>query len=204
MKVLLAEDDAVSRHLLQSYLHKWGHEVVAALVQSEKLASLGQLAAGMAHEINNPIAYVSNNLAVLKRDVLAAMSLLDQYRAGRASLAQLEPDRVAEVARLEEEMDLAFVQENLPRLFDKTLEGLQRVRDIVRNLRDFARLDEADFKEADLTAALKSAIEIVQHQFKEKAVRLETTFGPLQPVLSHPGKLNHVFLNLLVNAIQAD
>jgi signal transduction histidine kinase len=168
-------------------------ETQAALVQNEKLASLGRLAAGVAHEINNPIAYVTNNLAVLRRDTRAALDALDAYRRGDAAGA----------ARLEEKADLAYLRENFARTCDTTLEGLQRVRDIVRNLRDFARLDEAEFKEADLNAALQSAAEIVRHQLKEKGVRLETTLGPLPPVLCHPGKVNQVFLNLLVNAIQA-
>ena len=100
----------------------------AALVQSEKLASLGQLAAGGAHEINNPVAYVTNNLAVLRRDVPAAMSVLHKYREGRESLARVAPDLAAEAARMEEEIDLAYIQENLERQFEKSLEGLQRVR----------------------------------------------------------------------------
>jgi len=175
----------------------------AALIQSEKLASLGQLAAGMAHEINNPIAYVTNNLAVLRRDMLAAMGVLDTYRAGRASLARVAPTLAAEAARIEEAIDLAYIQENFVRDFDTSLQGLQRVRDIVGNLRDFARLDEAEFKEADLNAALRSAVEIACHEIKAKAIRLETSFQELPPVLCHPGKLNQVFLNLLMNAVQA-
>jgi len=168
-------------------------EAQAALVQSEKLASLGRLAAGMAHEINNPIAYVTNNVAVLRRDMLAALEVLDLWRQGDGASA----------ARLEEELDLAYFRTNFARTCDKTLEGLQRVRDIVRNLRDFARLDEADFKEADLNAALASAAEILGHEIRQKGVRLESDFGPLPPVLCHPGKLNQVFLNLLANAVQA-
>jgi signal transduction histidine kinase len=168
-------------------------EAQAALVQSEKLASLGRLAAGMAHEINNPIAYVTNNLAVLRRDMQVALEALDLWRRGDAAAA----------ARLESEADLGFFRDNFARLTDKTLEGLQRVRDIVRNLRDFARLDEAEFKEADLNAGLMSAVEILRYEIKQKDIRLETDFQPLPPVLCHSGKVNQVFLNLLANAVQA-
>jgi signal transduction histidine kinase len=178
-------------------------EAQAALVQSEKLASLGQLAAGVAHEINNPVAYVTNNLAVLRRDVPAAMAVLDKYREGRESLARIAPEIAAEAARMEEQIDLAFIQENLDRQFSKSLEGLQRVRDIVRNLRDFARLDEAEHKQVELNAAIESTIEIIHHEISKKQIRLETCFGELPPVLCHPGKVNQVVLNLLVNAIQA-
>src|SRR5262249_49536640 len=136
-------------------------ETQAALYQSEKLASLGQLAAGMAHEVNNPIAYVSNNVTVLRRDVGGRIEPLARCRPGREHLARAAPELAAEPSRLEEECDLAFVQESVGPLFDKTLAGLQRVRDIVKNLRDFARLDEADFKEADLNAGLLSAIEMI-------------------------------------------
>ena len=168
-------------------------EAQAALVQSEKLASLGRVAAGVAHEINNPVAYVTNNVTVLRRDMQAALEVLGAYEAGRA----------AEAARLAQEADLAYFRAHFGRTCDKTLEGLQRVRDIVRNLRDFARLDEAELQEADLNAALDSAAEILRHEIKGKDVTLETDFRPLPPVLCHSGKINQVFLNLLANAVQA-
>lgn len=178
-------------------------EAQAALVQSEKLASLGQLAAGMAHEINNPIAYVTNNLVVLRRDVPAAMRVLEIYRSAREALAGVAPETASAAAQLEEEIDLPYIQEHLDRQFAKSLEGLQRVRDIVRNLRDFARLDEAEFKEADLNEALASTLEILRYEIKQKEIVVETAYRDLPPVLCHPGKINQVFLNLLVNAVQA-
>ncbi|HEY7428311.1 MAG TPA: response regulator [Gemmataceae bacterium] len=178
-------------------------EAQAALVQTEKLASLGQLAAGMAHEINNPIAYVSNNLAVLRRDVPAALQVLDKYREGLEPLRGVVPDLAAEAERMAEEIDLPYICDSLPRLFERSLDGLKRVRDIIKNLRDFARLDEADFKEADLNAALQSTLEIAGHEIKKSAIQLQTQFAELPPVLCHPGKINQVFLNVLLNAVQA-
>jgi signal transduction histidine kinase len=178
-------------------------EAQAALVQTEKLASLGQLAAGMAHEINNPIAYVTNNLAVLRRDVPAALEVLDKYREGREALRRISPEVVAEAERLETDIDLSYIRSSLPRLFERSLDGLARVRDIVKNLRDFARLDEAEFKEADLNAALLSTLEIAGHEIKAKSIDLQTHFAELPPVPCHPGKINQVFLNVLLNAIQA-
>jgi len=178
-------------------------EAQAALVQTEKLASLGQLAAGMAHEINNPIAYVANNLAVLRRDVPAALEVLDKYREGRDLLRGAAPELTAEAERMEEAIDLPYIRDSLPRLFERSLDGLKRVRDIVKNLRDFARLDEADFKEADLNAALQSTLEIIGHEIKKNAIRMRTCLAELPPVLCHPGKINQVFLNVLMNAIQA-
>jgi signal transduction histidine kinase len=178
-------------------------ETQAALVQSEKLASLGQLAAGLAHEVNNPVAYVTNNLAVLRRDVLATMDLLDKYREGREKLALAAPETAAEAERIEQEIDLAYIQENLARQFDRSLEGLARVRDIVVNLRDFARLDEAEFKEADVNAGIESTVEILRYEIRKKEIHLEMRLQELPPLLCHPGKINQVLLNLLANAVQA-
>jgi two-component system NtrC family sensor kinase len=175
----------------------------AALYQSEKLASLGQLAAGVAHEINNPVAYVLNNLAVLRRDVLAAMDVLDGYRAGQPQLAAAAPDLAADLTRRAEDADLAYLRDNLGPLFDKTMAGLHRVRGIVMNMSDFARLDEAEFKEADLNAAVASTLEILGHEIKTKSLTVAVHPGELPAVLCHPGKINQVLLNLLVNAVQA-
>ncbi|MDH3602198.1 MAG: response regulator [Candidatus Tectomicrobia bacterium] len=178
-------------------------ETQAALIQSEKLASLGQLAAGMAHEINNPLAYVMNNLAVLRRDMQAAMEVLNTYRKGCENLANLAQELVAEAARMEEAIDLPYIEENFGRDFEASLQGLQRVRDIVGNLRDFARLDEADFKAVDLNIALTSTLEIARYEIRQKDIQVDTQFQTLPLVHCHPSKLNQVFLNLLMNAVQA-
>jgi two-component system, NtrC family, sensor kinase len=178
-------------------------EAQANLMQTEQLASLGRLAAGVAHEINNPIAYVINNLAVLRRDLQAVFAVLDKYGEAREAVARCEPGLVEELARLEQESDLAYFRENHGRMFDRSAEGLQRIRAIVQNLRDFARLDEAEYKEVDLNAALRSTLEALGHELKQKAIRVETRFRDVGPFACHPGKINQVFYHVLLNAVQA-
>ena len=122
---------------------------------------------------------------------------------GEPPSSQTEPDLAAEVARLEEEMDLPYLRENLGRMFDSSAEGLRRIRAIVQNLRDFARLDEAEYKEVDLNAALQSTLAALRHELDQKAIRVQTGLQELPPVACHPGKINQVFFNILLNAIQA-
>ncbi len=100
-------------------------------------------------------------------------------------------------------MDLNYFRENFDRMFDSSAEGLKRIRAIVENLRDFARLDEAEYKEVDLNAALRSTLEALHHEIEQRAVRVETSFQKLPPVTCHAGKINQVFLNVLLNAVQA-
>src|SRR5262249_4541727 len=149
---------------------------------SEKLASLGQLAAGISHEINNPVAFVSNNLVVLQQEFQAALELLERYQAQRDRLAQVEPAAAAELARQEEEIDIAYTQQNVGRQFQSSLNGLRRVQDIVRNLCDFARLDRAEWQEVDLNTYLRSTIEILSFELKRKSIELQTQFEELTPV----------------------
>lgn len=175
----------------------------AALVQSEKMASLGQLAAGMAHEINNPISFISNNLAVLRRDVTALVELLDQYhllfRSPENQAALLD-----QLDQMEKACDLEWVRENLPRLFASSIDGLSRIADLVKNLRDFARLDEAEFDELDLNQTLRSTSEMLSREIESSqlAVEMRLTEG-LPKIVGHPAKINQVLYNLVLNAIQA-
>jgi signal transduction histidine kinase len=174
----------------------------AALVQNEKLASLGQLAAGMAHEINNPIAYVTNNLAVLRRDVADAFEILDAYRARHGDLQQVNPDAADHIERLQKQHDLAWIQENTGPLFESSIEGLKRVRDIVKNLREFARLDEAEYDTVLIGDITRSTVSILQHMIDEK--KLSVTVNDANPsVLCRPAAIIQVLHSILMNAIQA-
>jgi signal transduction histidine kinase len=175
-------------------------ETQTALVQSEKMAGLGQLAAGVAHEINNPIAFVANNLAILQREMKDVCGLVAEYRK---RLSQSDPGGAEALRQVEEEMDLDFVEKNRTRQFQASLEGLRRVTDIVRNLSDFARLNHAERKEFDLNAALHNTLEMLVFEKKKRMIDFVTSFGDVPPIDGYPGKINQVLLNIILNAMQA-
>ena len=178
-------------------------EAQAALVQSEKLAGVGQLAAGMAHEINNPVAFVSNNLAVLQRDVQSLIELLDQYEACVPVVRREDEDLAARLKKFESECDLPWLKENLPQLFRSSLDGLTRVREIVGNLRDFAHLDQAATDEMDIVAALESTLEILAPDLRDRQLTVRTEFGDELSIHCQPASLKQVFHAILLNAVQA-
>ncbi len=178
-------------------------ETQAALVQSEKLASLAQLAAGMAHEINNPIAFVTNNLSVLKRDGADLLTLLDRSAEARPVIREADPELAARLERDEREFGLDDIREEFPRLLDASVEGLRRVRDIVLNLRQFARLDQAELDEIDLNLAVTSTLAVLRRPLEERQLRIERQITPIPSVTCRPGKVNQVLHSLLLNAIQA-
>jgi signal transduction histidine kinase len=118
-------------------------------------------------------------------------------------VAREQPELAAELTQMEQAMDLAYVRENLDRLFTSSLGGLQRIRSIVDNLRTFARLDEAGLKEVDLNAALQSTLEVLRHELDEKRLQVQTSLPELPPIFCQPGKIGQLFFNILLNAIQA-
>ncbi len=171
------------------------------LVQSERLASIGQLAAGVAHEINNPVGYIFSNIGTLERYLGDLFRMLAAYEAAEPLLAGTPS--AAELASLREEIELDYLKDDIPSLMAETAEGVKRVRKIVQDLKDFSRVDQRqDWEWADLHHGLDSTLNIVNNEIKYKAdVRRE--YGRLPEVQCLASELNQVFMNLLVNAAHA-
>jgi two-component system NtrC family sensor kinase len=174
----------------------------SALVQSEKLASIGLLSAGVAHEINNPLAYVGNNLAVLERDLKGLMGLLNLYEGGRERLAQIDPETARRAKDLAEELDLPYVRDNLGRVLTRTREGVQRVARIVQNLRGLARTDRPQLEDALLSDLAETSLELVRGRLQRRRINVELDFQ-VRHIRCVPAQISQVLLNLLVNALQA-
>jgi two-component system, NtrC family, sensor kinase len=173
------------------------------LVQNEKMAALGQLVAGIAHEINNPLSFVYNNVVVLERDVAALRDLLLLYKEAEPLLARELPEVAARLNARAEEIDLPYTLENLEGLTSRSREGLRRIQQIVKDLRAFARLDESDLQETDLNANIVSTLNLIQGEARSRQVALLTDLGAVPPIVCFPARINQVILNLVVNAIDA-
>ena len=170
------------------------------LLQQDKMASIGQLAAGVAHEINNPIGFVSSNLNSLRQYVTGLLDLSEACDAAVA--APGDATAAAALTKKREEVEIEFLREDLPLLLDECAEGLGRVKKIVQDLKDFSRVDHSDWQEADLNVGLESTLNVVRHEVKYKA-EVVKKLAPLPPVLCLAAQLNQVFMNLIVNAAHA-
>ncbi len=182
----------------QRKLNKRLEEANNQLMQSEKMASIGQLAAGVAHELNNPIGFVHSNLGTLDAYLNDLMSLIDAYQTladetatGTASFEQ--------IARLKEQLDFDYLRGDIFQLVSESKDGLSRVKKIVQDLKSFSRVGEQEWQAADLHQGIDSTLNIVWNELKYKC-QVVKDYGDLPPVFCLISQLNQVFMNLLVNA----
>ena len=170
------------------------------LIQKEKMSSLGQLVAGVAHEINNPVSFISGNVSHARGYIQELLRVVELYQ-------KYYPNAVPEIQDCIEELDLDFVKKDLVKLLNSMQLGSERIRDVVRSLRLFSRTDEAQMKSADIHEGLDSTLLILQNRLQAKGGRtgisLVKEYGDLPRVHCYPGHLNQVFMHLLTNAIDA-
>ncbi len=172
----------------------------AQLVQNEKMASLGQLVAGIAHEINNPVSFIYGNITYASEYAQELIELIELYQKS-------QPTPIPKIADRLERIDLNFIKEDFQKLLCSMQQGAERIKTIVLSLRNFSRLDEAEMKESDLHAGIDSTLMILQQRLKQQSRRPEIqvikNFGNLPLVECYPGLLNQAFMNILNNAIDA-
>ena len=192
------ERELQQRHaeLRQAYLRLNGTQ--EKLLQSEKMASIGQLAAGVAHEINNPIGYVHSNLGSLQEYLRSLFTVIEAYE--RALRAPDPKALIPEIDDIRDRLDIDFISRDLPQLMAESREGIERVTRIVRDLKDFSYSGrDESWKLVDLHAGLESTINIIWNELKYK-VTLERCYGELPMIECLPSELNQVYMNLLLNA----
>ncbi|HMK61127.1 MAG TPA: ATP-binding protein [Dissulfurispiraceae bacterium] len=178
--------------------------VQSQVLQQEKMASIGQLAAGVAHEINNPIGFIISNLGTLRK----YMDKISEYEAFQSTevagcINRLgDQSLVNKIAEKRKDLKIDYIEKDLSNLISESLEGADRVKKIVQDLKSFSHVDEFDFKTADINSGLDSTINIVWNELKYK-VTLAKEYGEIPLTLCNLGQLNQVFMNLLVNAAQS-
>lgn len=184
---------------LQELLDKL-HNAQLQMVQSEKMSSLGQLVAGVAHEINNPVSFIHGNLVHVQEYTYNLLSFIRLYQ-------KFYPTPVMEIDREAGEIDLEFLQEDMPKLINSMQIGTDRIREIVVSLRNFSRTDQSEFKLVNIHEGIDSTLLILQHRLKAVSNKPETqiirNYGDLPRVECYPGQLNQVLMNILANAIDA-
>ena len=195
------EESLRKSHAEQMEMNQKLEESRNHLLQSEKMASIGQLAAGVAHEINNPIGYVYSNLGTLEQYVRDTFGMLDQYAQAEGAIS--DDVVLARLKAAREKLDIEFLKEDLGALMTESRDGITRVKQIVQNLKDFSHVDATDeWHFADLHKGLDSTLNIVNNEIKYKASVIKE-YGVIPEVECLSSQLNQVFMNLLVNAAHA-
>lgn len=169
------------------------------LVNAEKMASLGQLTAGIAHEINNPINFITSNIAPLRRNIGEIIDVMQGYRGIDPATAE---EQLGELRKREEELGISESIVELDEIIRSMAEGSNRTAEIVRGLRNFSRLDEDDLKPIDLNEGIRSTLTLLGPQLRN-SIAVQLDLGEMPLVECYPGKVNQVFMNVLTNAIQA-
>lgn len=195
----LLDQRTVANQQLQTALDEL-HRTQGQMIQSEKMSSLGQLVAGVAHEINNPVNFIHGNLNYLQECTGELMQFIQLYQVHY-------PKPKLAIQAEAEAIDIEFMQEDLPKMLGSMRIGTERIREIVLSLRNFSRLDESEVKFADVHEGLNSTLVILNYRLKalpdRPAIEVVKEYGNLPPVECYPGLLNQVFMNILANAIDA-
>jgi len=213
--LLLGFLDITAQKLAEDELKKSHQELSLALtelqqhknhiVQSEKLASIGQLAAGVAHEINNPVGYVSSNLGTIQEYIetmRAVLELFKQLQDLPEGQAEQRDVLVSRINKIKEEEDLDFILEDIDNVLQESMEGVVRVAEIVQNLKSFAREDSSEKCFHDVNEGVEAMIKVVWNELKY-CCNVEKNLGDIPPVEGHGGQINQVIMNMLVNAAHA-
>lgn len=173
------------------------------LAHMEKMASLGALTAGIAHELNNPINFVSSNINPLRRDIEDVLEVLERYAAISSSDDKSAlSGKLEEIEALKADIDLDYVIDEIHQLLNSIAEGAQRTASIVKDLKNFSRVDKNEIKKADLHEGIESTLTLLFNQYKNR-VEVEKKYSDLPEVECFPGQLNQVWMNILSNAVQA-
>jgi signal transduction histidine kinase len=170
--------------------------IQSQLIHQEKMASLGRMVAGIAHELNNPVNFVHGNLPYLREYFEDLKKIIETTKS-------LPEEHRQEADAIKKKVKYDFLVTDLDHIIADLAEGAERIRQIIRNLRSFSRLDEAELKEASIQEGIESTIKILNQYYGRDKIPVETSFAEMPPVVCYPGKLNQVWMNLLSNAAQA-
>jgi two-component system NtrC family sensor kinase len=172
------------------------------LVEAEKMASLGQLTAGIAHEINNPINFVKSNIKPLQLDIQDLLEVITAYESLHTASADAVPAKLTEIDKLKKQIDLGFVKDEIESLVKGIREGAERTAEIVMGLRTFSRLDESEVKTVNVHEGIDSTLVLLKNALPDY-IKIHKEYTAHGEIECYPGKLNQVFMNILSNGIQA-